>query len=141
MLPGALGAGHDCLCLVECGVEDQTDETTRPPPSGLMRTGIAQDMYQLYTSFAGIGCKRYSYREGAYRSYAEEGEEEVDDWGVYGAPNRQRVGVTGWVSIAFLRRKATSRIWGSCPLCGQPALPWTSKECCNLSNGSLLMVH
>ena len=79
MLPGALRAGYDCVCLVESGVEDQTDETARPPPSGFVRASISQDLYCLYTGFSLIRCKRDSYREGAYRCYSEEGEEGVDD--------------------------------------------------------------
>ena len=37
MLLGTLDAGFDCVRLVESGVEGQTDEIMRPPPSGIVR--------------------------------------------------------------------------------------------------------
>ena len=50
-------------------------------------------------------------------------EEGADDGnGVDGAPNGQRVGVTGWESDGFLRARAAGRIRGSCPLCGSTVL-------------------
>jgi len=64
MLPGALEAGYDCVRLVESGVEDQRDETMRPPPPGVVRASSVQDLYLIYTSFARIRCKGYSYFEG-----------------------------------------------------------------------------
>jgi len=54
-LPSSSGtpkAGGDCVRLVESGVEDQTDENVRPPPSGLVRAGSAQDVHYLYASMA-----------------------------------------------------------------------------------------
>ena len=38
-------ADYDCACLVENGMESQTDETMKPPLSGLGRAGTSQDLH------------------------------------------------------------------------------------------------
>ena len=43
-LLSALEADYDCVCLVENGVESQTDETMKPPLSGFVRAGGSQDL-------------------------------------------------------------------------------------------------
>jgi len=52
MLPGALAAGYTCVRPVEHGLEGQTDETMKPPPSSFVRAGSKQDSHYLYTRFA-----------------------------------------------------------------------------------------
>jgi hypothetical protein len=54
MLLGRLRTSSHCVCLAGFGVGDQMDEIVRPPPSGFVRAGSAQDLDYLYSRFVRI---------------------------------------------------------------------------------------